>query len=227
MIGRSTSVDPSARSYVALSPYSYVNNNPIGSIDPDGRDLIVLNATSHVAGAGHAAVLIGNSTTGYKYYAKNGTTGHFGAQGKSNVDPKKGKKVFHTLKEFEDSPENKRDGPYDRTYELKTDEATDKKMEVAALAAVASDYYVLDQSCIDVASDALNAGKLNPGYTPNRLVSGQHLSPIPNVRFDFIREDNPGGIFIIFPTFKKERKGTVTAEPLSKPTFLPDDKKPN
>jgi len=31
-------------------------------------------------------------------------------------------------------------------------------MAAAALAAVESDYYVMDQSCIDVASDALTAG---------------------------------------------------------------------
>ncbi|MEO7216333.1 DUF6443 domain-containing protein, partial [Mucilaginibacter sp.] len=31
VIGRFTTVDPSARSYVSLSPYNYVNNNPVGS----------------------------------------------------------------------------------------------------------------------------------------------------------------------------------------------------
>ena len=39
-----------------------------------------------------------------------------------------------------------------------------KKMEVAAEEAVESDYNVLDQSCIDVGSDALSAGNLDPGY---------------------------------------------------------------
>ena len=122
VIGRFTSLDPSATSYKSLSPYNYVNNNPTGSIDPDGRDLIVLNATSHVLGAGHGAVLIGNPKTGYKYYAKNGTTGYFGEYGKSNDHPVKGKQ-YDSRKEFEDSPENKQDGPYNRQYELKTDEA--------------------------------------------------------------------------------------------------------
>jgi len=230
VIARMTSIDPSARSYVSLSPYSYVNNNPIGSIDPDGRDLIVLNATSHVFHAGHAAVLIGNPKTGYRYYAKNGTTEHFGAYGKSNVNPVKGKH-FASLKEFEGSKDNKQDGPYDRTYDIKTDEATDKNMEAAALAAVESDYNVLDQSCIDVASDALSAGKLNPGdhksYNPEMGMDRITMSRLPNWRFDDIVRNNPGGILLIFPQPKKEQKATITIEPLSKPKFIPNDPKQN
>lgn len=229
VVGRWATVDPHASSYVSISPYSYVSSNPITSIDPDGRDLIVLNATSHVFGAGHAAVLIGNSKTGYKYYAKNGTTKNFGTHGKSDVSPEKGAKVFKTLKDFENSQENKRDGPYDRTYEIKTDEATDKKMEAAAKEAVESDYNVLDQSCIDVASDALSAGKLDPGYdksyNPEMDMDRITMSRIPNWRFDSIVRNNPGGHLRVFVEGapKKERKGTVTAEPLSKPTFLPND----
>jgi len=142
----------STKTLAYLTPESWPPNTGICS-----RDLIVLNATSHVLGAGHGAVLIGNPKTGYKYFAKNGTTGYFGEYGKSNDHPVKGKQ-YDSRKEFEDSSENKQDGPYNRQYELKTDETTDKKMEAAALAAVESDYYVMDQSCIDVASDALTAG---------------------------------------------------------------------
>jgi len=36
-IGRWTSVDPLAASYAAWSPYSYVLNNPLGFVDPDGK----------------------------------------------------------------------------------------------------------------------------------------------------------------------------------------------
>jgi RHS repeat-associated protein len=79
VIGRWHTIDPHANSYRFISPYSYVNNNPVSSIDPDGRDIIVLNATKAVAlGIGHGAVLIGNPSKGYKYYSKNGTTKHYG-----------------------------------------------------------------------------------------------------------------------------------------------------
>ena len=224
--GRFTSIDPSARSYVSLSPYNYVNDNPIGSIDPDGRDLIVLNATSHVLYQGHAAVLIGNPQKGYNYYSKNGTHDHMRAYGKSNDNPVKGKH-FDSIKDFEDSKENKRDGPYDRTYELKANETTDKQMEEAALKAVESDYYVLDQSCVDVASDALTAGKFNPGIDNRRAgflnwYWGPELNPIPNRRFREIVIDNPGGHLTYWPAPKKEKKATVIIGPLSNGTIIPN-----
>ena len=40
-LGRWHSVDPSAATYFNVSPFIYVNNNPILCIDPDGRDWIV------------------------------------------------------------------------------------------------------------------------------------------------------------------------------------------
>jgi RHS repeat-associated protein len=227
VIGRFTTIDPSAASYQSLSPYDYVANNPLRSIDPDGRNIIILNASSHVGGIGHAAVLIGQPGH-YKYYAKNGTTKNFGAFGKDNDHPEKGTKEYKSLKDFENSPENKRDGPYDRTYEIKTSDATDKQMEDAATKAVESDYIVLGQSCIDVASDALDSGNLDPGgETIPFLIwhwpASQSFSP--NHRFGAIVKNNPGGILIIFPEPKKEKKATVTVGELSKPVF-PDPKKP-
>ncbi len=40
------SVDPLAEKYPNLSPYSYVANNPINAIDPDGRDIVLPKGTS-------------------------------------------------------------------------------------------------------------------------------------------------------------------------------------
>ena len=39
-VGRFTSVDPLAEKYYSWSPYSYVGNNPIKLIDPDGKDWV-------------------------------------------------------------------------------------------------------------------------------------------------------------------------------------------
>jgi len=38
-LGRWASTDPLAAKYPSLSPYSYVANNPLSIVDPDGRDL--------------------------------------------------------------------------------------------------------------------------------------------------------------------------------------------
>jgi RHS repeat-associated protein len=40
VIGRWTSVDPDAENYKSTSSYAYVLNNPINTIDPDGRDTL-------------------------------------------------------------------------------------------------------------------------------------------------------------------------------------------
>ena len=44
-IGRFLSVDPHASNYPHLSPYVYVANNPLISIDPDGRDIWFVHGT--------------------------------------------------------------------------------------------------------------------------------------------------------------------------------------
>ncbi|WP_158797336.1 RHS repeat-associated core domain-containing protein [Pedobacter sp. L105] len=217
VIGRFSTIDPHATSYLSISPYSYVNNNPITSIDPDGRDLIVLSAPDHVGGLGHAAVLIGNEQTGYRYYSKNGTTDHYRAYGRSNDNPQAGTKIYASLNEFMASKENKKEGSYAKAYDIKTDEATDKKMEAAAKESVLSDYNVLEKSCIDVASDAARAGGLNPGtsifYRSPNQDSRNYLTPLPNLRFDRIIENNPGGVLFIFLPEPNKRTGTVSVDP--------------
>ena len=40
---RTTSQDPDAESYTDVSPYSFLSNNPINTLDPDGMDAIGLN----------------------------------------------------------------------------------------------------------------------------------------------------------------------------------------
>ncbi|MCC5926968.1 MAG: hypothetical protein JJU41_10460 [Bacteroidetes bacterium] len=44
-IGRFNSVDPHASNYPGISPYAYVANNPVISIDPDGRDIWFVHGT--------------------------------------------------------------------------------------------------------------------------------------------------------------------------------------
>ena len=50
-IGRFTSVDPMTEERNWLSPYNYVQNNPINRIDPDGAFDIIVNGVSYTQGA--------------------------------------------------------------------------------------------------------------------------------------------------------------------------------
>jgi RHS repeat-associated protein len=219
-IGRMIISDPHSSNYYAISPYVYVGDNPIDRIDPDGRDIVVLNAPSHVSGMGHAAVLIGNPQKGYNYYSKNGTYGSSGASGPSNKKPVI-KAHYNSLKDFYDSKDNKEDGPYTRAYELQTDDETDGKMEETAETAVKSDYDVLSQSCIDVASDALKTANKDPGYaylfSPVKHNSVASLPAVPNRRFENIVKNNEGGIMIYYKNNKLEKssKYTITILPMS------------
>jgi hypothetical protein len=41
-IGRFTGIDPHADRYVAISPFASINNSPVNTIDPDGKDVRVV-----------------------------------------------------------------------------------------------------------------------------------------------------------------------------------------
>jgi RHS repeat-associated protein len=55
-IGRWGCIDPHSDRYVALSPYNYVNNNPIIFIDPNGMDLIKIRVPDGNGGVKFATV---------------------------------------------------------------------------------------------------------------------------------------------------------------------------
>lgn len=70
-------MDPYAENYPTWNPYCYVYDNPINSIDPDGRDAIVIvfpdykiqTPVGKISGLGHAGVLLIDNKTGLtKYY---------------------------------------------------------------------------------------------------------------------------------------------------------------
>lgn len=184
-LGRWLTRDPHYRNYPDISPYTFVNNMPIWSIDPDGKDIIVLSAPSGANGLGHAAVLIGNDKDGWRYYSKNGTEEH-GKKGPSH-DPNKGDK-FASVQDFASSEFNFVDGQqyYTSAFRISSNTEVDKKMEQAALEAVNSDYDLYNASCIDVAADALNAGGFYGGFCgrdPNEVSIVESINNIPNVKY--------------------------------------------
>lgn len=61
------SIDPHCEKYYWISPYAYCLNNPIKFIDPDGRDVVVLNAPKGAGGRGHMGAIIQNSKGEWHY----------------------------------------------------------------------------------------------------------------------------------------------------------------
>jgi RHS repeat-associated protein len=197
-VGRWFSEDPKKHWYPQMSPYTGMGNSPLVIIDPDGGDIIILRAPKEVGGLGHAAVLIGNEKDGWNYYSKNGTTWLKGSIGPSNKKPRKGVN-FKTIADFYRHPMWE-DGYYDRGLYIQTTAAQDDDMREAALESIECWYRVVGSSCIDVCSNALDAG----GYCGGKMVesvryngefietqTNYYRDPIPNRRYNDIRNSNP------------------------------------
>jgi hypothetical protein len=191
--------DPLFEKYPFVSPYSFGLNNPICIKDEDGRDIVILSSPQGASGFGHAAVLIGNDEVGWNYFSKNGTYGSSGASGASDKNPIIFKR-FKTLAEFANSEDNfnMNDGSveYKAAFRITTTADVDKKVANAAAAQVKKPYRVIGQSCVDVASDALDAGGMDPGhdFNLNPVGSGgsNNIPPGPNDRYKLIMKNNKG-----------------------------------
>lgn len=216
-LGRWISIDPHANKYANMSPYIYAANSPVWVLDPDGGDIIVLSAPGGANGLGHAAVLIGNDKEGWTLYSKNGTTQNGGVYGKSNKNPQDGIKVG-TLSEFAEKYNKYEKGGVEYTGAIKitTSKEQDAKMASAASKAVSSNYDVTggllgSTSCIDVASDALRAGGLDPGNEKGPVGMGQQAENLPrdpNTRFNNIVKNNNNTVVTndIIPKAAKDAK---------------------
>jgi RHS repeat-associated protein len=206
-LGRWLSVDPKFKKYPSSSPYNFAVNSPIFVIDPDGGDIIVLSAANAVKvfghPLGHAAVLIGDDKNGWTLYSKNGTYGSVsgsGSSGDANKHPQNGIPVG-SLDNFalNYNLQDNGDVEYTSAFRITTSKETDAKMAAAASKQVGSWYDVTGMgsgSCIDVCTDALEAGGLNGGTTTemNGKTDEEYVrkSPIPNSRFAEIKAKNKG-----------------------------------
>jgi len=165
-LGRFWQQDPMAESYLKLSPYNYVANNPLNGIDPDGRDIIFLNATSAVHGLGHGAVIIGNAKDGWFYYSLNGTAkdGEQGQMYGDSQSPDVGRKLNYQgdnsseLANIANTANTNETHKYNKLIRLKTSPEEDKLMKAKAGAAASVKKYVgIGQSCLDVQKEAFFA----------------------------------------------------------------------
>lgn len=187
-LGRMWQQDPMASSYQRLTPYNYVANNPVNGIDPDGRDVIFLNASTGAHGTGHASVIIGNATDGWFYYSLNGTESQslYGDSFKPDIGTSMGneKNIRNLITKANTiNPFQLHD--YDRFVMIKTTSEEDRAMKVkAAEAASVQKYIVIGQSCLNVAKAAYNTlVDDRVGYVHDYVDLGTRNDPIPDTWF--------------------------------------------
>ena len=160
-------VDPKMEKYQNVSAYVYCLNNPLKIIDPDGKDIVFLLDREAANGFGHAAVLIGNETSGWKYVSINGTGG--GNPWGKNRNPDSGTpivdsngKVVTDLKKAVLTANSinsnlKEHHSYDDYTRIATSTSEDKQALSAAMKTSNAKYYGVagpGKSCIDVAQSA-------------------------------------------------------------------------
>ena len=102
--------------YAGYSQRSFELYNPVKYVDPDGRDIILLNRESGAFGFGHNAILIGNDTDGWIYYSKDGYSGNT-------------RQEFSNLNEFLSKNKKNTDYNYNRAWQIETTSTQDKEMQ--------------------------------------------------------------------------------------------------
>ncbi|WP_281228729.1 RHS repeat domain-containing protein [Flavobacterium aquiphilum] len=172
-LGRWLSPDPMGEFH---SPYLGMGNTPIGAIDPNGGDIIYLNASTSVPVPGglgyfgHAAVLIGNDHDGWRYLSMNGTgEGAAPSGGSRNADlgdiPYRNgfgndfrgtKLTAHQVMEIVNNSNKNESHNYNRAIRIKTSTFEDGiAYQAAKKQASGANYNILGSSCIDVPQEAL------------------------------------------------------------------------
>ena len=213
------SVDPLAEKYPSISSYVYCADNPVKFIDPDGRDLVALNAPKGAGGAGHMAILIQHQDGTWGLWSKNGTNENHGSSGPNDKSPgpQKGVGNFKTPQEFLKSnlnPVNKETGKreYTEGYLIQSTKKEDRAAEKGANVELSKKYNVLGSNCATTVQSALSAagkddGSASPASLISTYISGSAIAgPVGGAAAATAVEKTPN---LIYQRIKKENNGKV------------------
>jgi RHS repeat-associated protein len=184
-VGRFISVDPKK---AGMNWYVYCNNNPINAIDPDGRDIIVLNNSRavNILGIhfGHNACLVGNDKTGWVYYSKYSTQIQID-DNRTATDNGNYKQNYTSVGAF--GKDTAVSGQYDRSVRITTTADQDAAMIKTGNSIYDTKYDLATNNCADLVVDIAFSGKIDL-YGTDLLGFGVYT--IPNWQYDYANDQN-------------------------------------
>ena len=149
-IGRWLSKDPLGISG-GINLYEFCASNPVNFIDPDGLDVVYLDDSVAVRGAGHAASAVGNNRSGWTYYS-------FGMGDDRGGPQQLGTHDNMTVRHYRTYAELRKDNPrYNREICYKTSREADMAAHQEAISHLNDRYWFFGHNCDDVASSILRA----------------------------------------------------------------------
>ena len=184
------SVDPAADEYPSLTPYAFVLNNPIGNIDPDGRDVVILIAPQGAGGWGHMAMIIQDGKGNWFYYTQGAAEAagvskmaSQGVHGGVNLVPLNTTDINTAIAMAKTDDNN---SPYQDQIVLETSQKMDESIYNNAVRLMnetnsgEKKYNVLTNNCVDACQDPIELG--------TGIDLPMDLNPSPNAYFNKIKE---------------------------------------
>ena len=208
------SVDPLCEKYYWITPYAYCLNNPVRYVDPDGKDIAVLNL-----GTGtnqHLAMLVQNKEGKWEYFSVNGDNvylfgNHIG--GRKFDDLKVGK--FDSPQQFLNSKynqagdkDNKNIDSYgfSEAFVIKTTKKQDETIRNEFVRVSTDEEYSLNpfdpNQCATTVQKSLNKAGIETAETKTVTV-GEYVTVkkkenpyLPSDAFQAIKKNNPNGTYV-------------------------------
>lgn len=192
LLGRWISRDPIGER-AGTNLYAYVFNETTSVVDPLGLDAIALLASRAVKRQGHIALLIGNNSTGWTYYSRNGYDKWPWQGGNGDIVVR----TYNTYEDFKNDADEA--GRYDQAYHIHTTLDEDLAMTTYGDAHAREKYHSIvppSNNCADLTEEVLEAGghRINGNNQYPFTINGIYIgSPeVPRLLFRNLLNSNMG-----------------------------------